>query len=288
MPRIGYARVSSTGQSLEVQQEKLVAAKCDRIYDEKRSSRSSDRPEFQACMNYLREGDTLIVTRLDRLARSVIHLAKLSERFKKENINLVVIDQCIDTCTSTGRLMFNMLATISEFENDLRSERRTEGIAKAKENGVKFGRPAKLTEAIKEEIYERRNAGATIGQLAKEYKLGEATIYRALNAMKNSSPKKIIKTTKIILWLQVENNNKFVRGKSTSRRNIEHYYLSDHRAKKESKDSWEYELTFQYKDEPDLEQQIEQLTVNMSNEADSRNGFIECHYTEIGTDRTWY
>lgn len=287
MPRIGYARVSSTGQSLEVQQEKLVEAKCDRVYEEKRSSRSSDRPEFQACMNYLREGDTLIVTRLDRLARSVIHLAKLSERFKKENINLVVIDQSIDTSTSTGRLMFNMLATISEFENDLRSERRTEGIAKAKENGVKFGRPSKLTEAIKEEIFSRRNAGAAIGQLAKEYKLGEATIYRALNAIKKSASQTIIKTTKVMLWLQVENNNKFVRGKSTSRKNIERYYLSDHDAKKDSKDSWEYELTFQYENDPDLESQIEQLTVNMSNEADSRNGFIECHYTEIGTDRTW-
>ena len=183
MPRIGYARVSSTSQSLEVQLEKLTRVQCDRIYQEKRSGRTTDRSEFKNCMNYIREGDTLIITRLDRLARSVVHLAQLAKRFQSEGIDLIVLDQMIDTSTSTGRLMFNMLAAISEFENDLRTERQAEGIAKAKENGVKFGRPPKLTEVKKQEIYARREAGATIGQLAKEFRLGEATIYRALNAV---------------------------------------------------------------------------------------------------------
>ena len=286
MTRIGYARVSSTGQSLEVQLEKLNQAECDRIYQEKRSGRTADRSEFQSCMNYLREGDTLIITRLDRLARSVVHLAQIAKRFQNEKIDLLVLDQNIDTSTSTGRLMFNMLASIAEFENDLRTERQAEGIAKAKENGVKFGRPAKVTDAQKQEIYSRRLAGATIGQLAKEFKLGEATIYRALNAVKQStSPEN--KTTKVILWLQVENNNKFVCGKSKSRQNIENYYLSDYNAKRLDKDGWEYELTFQYEDDNDLEKQIDDLASEMSNEAELRNGFIECHFTEVNTDRTW-
>jgi DNA invertase Pin-like site-specific DNA recombinase len=187
MPRIGYARVSSTGQSLEVQLGKLSQAKCDRVYQEKRSGRTADRPEFQACMNYLREGDTLIITRLDRLARSVVHLAQLAKRFQQESINLFVVDQNIYSSTSTGRLMFNMLASIAEFENDLRTERQAEGIAKAKENGVKFGRPAKLTEAIKQDIHSRRLAGDTIGKLANDFNLGEATIYRALNSVEQSN-----------------------------------------------------------------------------------------------------
>ena len=186
MSRIGYARVSSAGQSLEVQLSKLKKEKCERVYQEKRSGTNIDRPEFQACMNYLREGDTLVVTRLDRLARSVVHLADLAKRFQKENIDLIVIDQKIDTSTSTGRLMFNMLASIAEFENDLRSERQKEGIAKAKENGVRFGRPVKITADLKEEIHSKRAAGATIGQLAKEYKLGEASIYRALKTVSES------------------------------------------------------------------------------------------------------
>lgn len=181
--KVGYARVSSTGQSLDVQLEKLTAFGCERIYKEKRSGRTANRPEFQSCMDYLREGDTLVITRLDRLARSVVHLAKLAKRFEEENIDLIVIDQNIDTSTSTGRLMFNMLASIAEFESDLRSERQAEGIAKAKENGVKFGRPSKLTDELCRNIYEGRTAGTTIGQLAKQFNLGEATIYRALNAV---------------------------------------------------------------------------------------------------------
>jgi len=197
MPRIGYARVSSTGQSLEVQLSKLNNEACDRIYQEKRSGKTADRPEFQSCMNYLREGDTLIITRLDRLARSVVHLAQLAARFQNENINLLVLDQSIDTSTSTGRLMFNMLASIAEFETDLRSERQAEGIAKAKENGVKFGRPNKVTDTLKTEIYLRRLSGATIGQLAKEFSLGEATIYRALNAVKSADAAPETKTTKV-------------------------------------------------------------------------------------------
>jgi DNA invertase Pin-like site-specific DNA recombinase len=185
MSRVGYARVSSTGQSLEVQLEKLNQAKCDRIYKEKHSGRTAERPEFKSCISYLREDDTLVITKLDRLARSVVHLAQLAKQFEKEGIHLIVLDQHIDTSTPTGRLMFNMLAAIAEFENDLRTERQVEGIAKAKEKGVKFGRPSKLTDSKREEIHSRRAAGATIGQLTKEFDLGEATIYRALASFKN-------------------------------------------------------------------------------------------------------
>lgn len=184
MSRIGYARVSSTGQSLAVQLDKLAHAECERIYQEKRSGRTAGRPEFQACMNYLREGDALVITKLDRLARSVVHLAQLAKRFESEGIDLVVLDQNIDSSTSTGRLMFNMLAAIAEFENDLRTERQAEGIAKAKASGVKFGRPTKLTPEAQQMICVRREAGETIGQLAKAYGVGEATIYRTLNLTK--------------------------------------------------------------------------------------------------------
>ncbi|MDC9589816.1 recombinase family protein [Xenorhabdus sp. XENO-10] len=185
MAKIGYARVSSTGQSLDIQLEKLGQADCKRIYQEKRSGRTAQRPQFQACMNYLRDGDTLVVTKLDRLARSVTHLSQIATRFQEENIDLVVLDQNIDTRTSAGRLMFNMLASIAEFENDLRSERQAEGIAKAIEKGVKFGRPAKLNDTIRNDIYMRRQSGTTIGTLAKEFELGEATIYRVLSAFKS-------------------------------------------------------------------------------------------------------
>ena len=185
MSKVGYARVSSTGQSLEVQLQKLNDCKCERIYKEKRSGRTAERPEFKACMNYLREGDTLVITKLDRLARSVAHLSQIAKEFEKEGINLIVLDQSIDTSTSTGRLLFNMLSAIAEFENDLRSERQIEGIVKAKQNGVKFGRPTKVTDEMKRQIIEKRSTGISIGIISKEFNLGEATIYRVLKTKQN-------------------------------------------------------------------------------------------------------
>lgn len=133
-------------------------------------------------MSYLRDGDTLIITRLDRLARSVVHLSQVAEHFKNENINLVVTDQSIDT--STGRLMFNMLATIAEFETDLRAERQLEGINKAKENGVKFGRPSKRTVEIDLEIYIKNQKGKGASKLAKTYGFGVSTIHRIIATIK--------------------------------------------------------------------------------------------------------
>jgi len=190
MAKIGYARVSSTGQSLDVQISKLKQVGCDKIYSEKRSGKTSARTEYNECMSYLREGDELYITRLDRLARSVIHLSQIAERFNNESIHLIVIDQSIDTSTSTGRLMFNMLAAIAEFETDLRSERQQEGIQKARENGTIFGRKPKRNDKLDLEIYKKRTEnGDSVGSLAKEYKLGEATIYRIVNDVKAAQSK---------------------------------------------------------------------------------------------------
>tara|TARA_R110002111_G_scaffold115634_4_gene176593 strand:+ start:704 stop:1279 length:576 start_codon:yes stop_codon:yes gene_type:complete len=179
MSKVGYARVSTTGQSLDVQMSKLEAAGCDKIYQEKRSGKTASRPEFKKCLEYIRSGDTLIITKLDRLARSVIHLSQIADRFQTEGIELIVIDQSIDTSTSTGRLMFNMLSCIAEFENDLRSERQKEGIAKAKEKGVKFGRRSKLTPELEDKIVSLRES-KSVADIANETDLGVATIYRVL------------------------------------------------------------------------------------------------------------
>ena len=107
MARIGYARVSSVGQSLEVQLAKLVD--CDNIYQEKRSGAAGKRPRLDACLEYVREGDTLVVTRLDRLARSTLHLCQIAEELKRKQVDLQVVDQQIDTTDATGRLLFHML-----------------------------------------------------------------------------------------------------------------------------------------------------------------------------------
>ena len=179
MALVGYARVSSVGQSLSVQLEKLNH--CDRIYQEKKSGASGKRPELGSCLEYVREGDTLVVTRLDRLARSTLHLCQIADELKRKGVNLRVLDQNIDTGDATGRLLFNMLGAIAQFETEIRAERQTDGIKNAKERGVRFGRQKSLTEEQIAELRKRREAGELIKTLMKEYRISKATVYRYLD-----------------------------------------------------------------------------------------------------------
>jgi DNA invertase Pin-like site-specific DNA recombinase len=154
MALIGYARVSSVGQSLDVQLDKLKH--CDKIYEEKKSGATGIRPRLEACLEYVREGDTLVVTRLDRLARSTLHLCQIAEELKRKEVHLQVLDQNINTGDATGRLLFNMLGAIAQFETEIRAERQLDGIQKAKERGVHFGRKRRLTKAQIVELQQRR------------------------------------------------------------------------------------------------------------------------------------
>jgi len=175
---VGYARVSSTGQSLEVQRDKL--RHCDKLFQEKKSGKSDDRPQLQACLEYVREGDTLTVTKLDRLARSTRDLLNMANALQGKGVGLLVLDQDIDTTTPAGKLMLTLLGAIAEFENDLRRERQADGIALAKENGVRLGRKATLSDGQIEEMRQKRLAGVKIKDLMEEYGLSKASIYRLL------------------------------------------------------------------------------------------------------------
>lgn len=179
---VGYARVSSSGQSLDVQLEKLRLAGCSRIWSEKRSGRHTDaRPELQACLAYVREGDSLVISRLDRMARSVLDLAKIAQALHEKGVHLRVLDQGLDTCTSEGRLMFNLLGAFAEFEADIRAERQRDGIALAMRNGTKFGRKQALTAPqIARMKSLRERDGFTIEQLTQRFAVSRSTVYRAL------------------------------------------------------------------------------------------------------------
>lgn len=180
MAAIGYIRVSSTGQKLQVQQDKLKAYGCERIFQEKLSGTTAQRPQLQECLRYLREGDTLVITKLDRLARSTLHLHQIVDDLQSRGVQFVVTDQQIDTSTPTGKLMFTMLSAIAEFETALRHERQMEGIEKAKNNGVQFGPKAKLDDSQIDELKTKREAGVLIKDLMKEYGLSKASVYRYL------------------------------------------------------------------------------------------------------------
>ena len=183
MALVGYARVSSVGQSLDVQLDKL--SHCEKIYQEKQSGTNSKRPELKACLDYIREGDTLVVTRLDRLARSTLHLCQIAEILREEKVDLQVLDQNINTSDATGRLLFNMLGAIAQFETEIRAERQMDGINKAKERGVAFGRKRKMTQEQINELRARRKEGVLIKTLMADYNLSKASVYRYLDADDN-------------------------------------------------------------------------------------------------------
>ena len=181
--KLGYARVSSTSQSLDVQRTLLIHADCDRIFEEKRSGTSMDpgsRPELQALLRTVRPGDEVYITRLDRLARSVPDLLKISSFLEEWHVSLHVLQQNIETKTPAGRLFFTILAAIAQFETELRKERQTEGIAAAKAAGV-YKIHVRKPHFDYAAMERRANLdGKTVAQIAKEFGCAEWTVRRAI------------------------------------------------------------------------------------------------------------
>jgi DNA invertase Pin-like site-specific DNA recombinase len=179
--KVGYARVSSRGQSLELQLDKLRAIGCEKIFEEKRSGgKGTSRPELQNALEYVREGDSLYVTKLDRLARSMGDLHTIAATLSRKGVDFVVLDQAIDTTTPTGRLTFHLLGAIAEFERDLIAERRDEGIEEALKKGVKFGRRPSLTDDEKTRLREDHQAGIGWRELTERYGVSKATVFRTI------------------------------------------------------------------------------------------------------------
>ena len=177
---VGYARVSTAGQSLEVQEQLLKAAGCDRLFSEKQSGTSTrGREELAAAVDFVRDGDTFVVTRLDRLARSVVDLHQLLARLAAKGCGLRVTQQAgIDTTTSAGKLTLAVLAAVAEFETEIRRERQRDGIAKAKERGVYKGRRP-MIDAL--QIRVMRAEGVRPSDIARQLSIGRASVYRLLS-----------------------------------------------------------------------------------------------------------
>lgn len=184
MALIGYIRVSSVGQSLEVQREKMIAAgvEPDHIFEEKKSGTNTNRPALQEALRFARKGDVFIVSRVDRLARSSSDLHRILADLAKKGVEFKCLDQPnIDTTSPQGKLLLGILGSIAEFENDLRKERQMDGIASAKAKGTKFGRKPKATGDVAESIRAMRAEGLLIRDIMQKTGLSKATVYRALS-----------------------------------------------------------------------------------------------------------
>ena len=182
--KIGYARVSTTGQDYETQLAKLNAEGCEKIFSEKQSGKSADnRFELQRAIEFVREGDVLVVTKLDRLARSMSDLWIIVRELEAKGAAFKVLDQTgMDTSNATGKLLFNILGSIAEFERDLINARTAEGRQAAMAKGVKFGRKEKLTAEQIAELKTDFSAGLLSKEaIAKKYGIARNSVYRLGN-----------------------------------------------------------------------------------------------------------
>ena len=176
--KYGYARVSTTDQDLTIQIDALNAAGCETIRQEKVSGTSiQGRDELNTLLEFMREGDELVVTRVDRLARSIRDLQNIVYDLNKKGVTISATEQPIDTKTSAGKCFLDMLGVFGEFETNLRKERQMEGILKAKEKGVYKGRKPSVDV---QKVKELRDSGLGASKIAKELGIGRASVYRAL------------------------------------------------------------------------------------------------------------
>jgi len=186
--KIGYARVSTLDQNLALQQDALKEAGCEKIYIEQMSGAVTDRPALLEALQYARSGDTLIVWKLDRLARSMKQLIETVEKLRLRSIGFRSLTEAIDTTTAQGVLVFHMFSALAEFERALIRERTRAGLAAAKRAGRTGGRPAKLSE---DDLDVARtllaNPDITIADVADRLGISPATLYRYLPAARTAN-----------------------------------------------------------------------------------------------------
>lgn len=177
MATVGYARVSTTGQSLDAQLAALSG--CEKIFREKISGAKDNRPELQALLEFVREGDTVEVTKLDRLARNTRHLLEISEYLQGKSVALNILNIGINTATPTGKLMLTMIGAIATFEREMMLERQAEGIALAKLKGKYKGRKATARNKSQEVIKMVEN-GMSKPEISRQLGIGITSIYRII------------------------------------------------------------------------------------------------------------
>ncbi|TLX11756.1 recombinase family protein [Rhizobium sp. MHM7A] len=183
---IGYARTSTTDQKagLEVQLRDLETAGCTKIFKEQLSSVATERPELERALDFVREGDVMVVTKLDRLARSVADLIAITEKLRRKGVELRILALNLDTSTPTGKLMLNLLGSIAEFERELMLERQREGIAKAKAEGKYKGR-APTARSKAEKVLSLKAEGMTPLQIQSTLGISRASYFRIVKEADN-------------------------------------------------------------------------------------------------------
>jgi DNA invertase Pin-like site-specific DNA recombinase len=287
---IGYARVSTDEQNLERQLDILTDEKCNIIYKEKITGNKKERPELNKLLNNLNSDDTIVITELTRLSRSTRDLFNLVDSIQKKGANIKSLKESwLDTTTSHGRLMFTIIAGLSQFERDLISERTREGLKSARARGRKGGRPPKPKDIINKAIALYNTKEYSLKEIKEITGVSPMTLYRYLGRSENaSSVKKAEKVAEIKLWLRVENNNKFVRGRKKSIASIEEYLeFYDMKKPEFSRQNGDYLIYIKYTSMDGLKDKVYEILSNIETEASLRNCFTESEATSDELGLSW-
>lgn len=302
--KLGYARVSTRDQNLDLQVDALKQAGCERIYQDVASGSKTERPALAELLGLLRAGDVLVIWKLDRMGRSLTHLVELVGDLVNRKVGLLSLNDPIDTTSAQGRLVFNLFASLAEFERELIRERTQAGLSAARARGRVGGRPKGLSSPAEtkamaaETLYRERRL--SVNAIAEHLHVSKSTLYSYLrhrgveigpyekpNQAGPSGPTEVgggIKTATLLLCLRIENNSKFVRGKKRATESIVRYLLKEYAAK--LRPSGEYALTISYRSDAALDEARGKLLRDIAREAELRHCFSESGAHLEGSDRS--
>jgi DNA invertase Pin-like site-specific DNA recombinase len=315
---IGYARVSTTDQNLDLQKDALSAAGCERLFTDTASGAKAERPGLAQALKECRPGDALVVWKLDRLGRSLPHLVETVRDLADRSIGFKSLQENIDTTTSGGKLIFHIFASLAEFERDLIRERTMAGLSAARARGRKGGRPKGVDEkkrqaalSLKKDTTRSvkdicqilgicRNTyykytgsegvlGAGRANEGKKGTAGQGKTPIAPNGQQAPAAPDVAKVMRVNLWLRVEGNNKYIRGKNKAREEIERLVLSRYQMEKPEEGGGEYRLSIPYNTDEELDRILyEEILGEAARIADLRNCFTEADVHAVDDpDRSW-
>jgi len=298
---VGYARVSTTDQNLDLQQDALLVAKCERIFTDTASGAKAQRPGLTEALQCCRSGDTLVVWKLDRLGRSLPHLVETVRDLIAREVGFKSLQENIDTTTSGGKLIFHIFASLAEFERDIIRERTQAGLSSARARGRKGGRPKGIDEKKrKAALALKKDTRRSVKEICEILGMSRNTYYKytksedklakelqTIKLSEDSANTPITKVMKVELCLQVENNSKFVRGKGKVRNEIEQFILSQFAMEKLN--NGRYILSIPYASDEELDGIIyDEIMAEAEHTADMRNCFIEADIFSVDdTERSW-
>jgi DNA invertase Pin-like site-specific DNA recombinase len=278
----GYVKENVRQEDLIYQLNILKKYKCKEMITEKTSATKTERPELDRLKDKVKSGDTVVIESFSRLGRSTKDLLELIEYFVNNEVNLISIKENFDTSTSHGKIMLSTFQAFSQFERDLITQRTREGLINARARGRKGGRPMVKNNNV-EKALELYNAKAySISEIVEMSGISQATLYRYIKRAEtqdNKPPVEVEKTAKIQMYLRVENNSKFVRGKKKAREDIETHLRYYYNMRKSTKSDSDYIFYVKYKTIDELKDEVYDILCELSNKADWRNCFIE--------DDTW-